>query len=272
MQQHRDSTSRNYYVIWKIFNKFILKLDRKPSTWEDRIILFVGHLVQSRKQSATIKSYVSAIKAVLKSGNIKIDDNISLLSSLTKAIRLINDKVQLRLPIQLELLLVLLKHMEQMFNQQPYLKCMYKALFLTTYYGLFRIGEVTSGSHPIKACDVRIAHNKEKIMFVLRSSKTHDKKKWPQQIKITSTSMSKQSKLQRDLALNSNLGCPYLALQNYIKLHKSYRSAEEPFFVFRDRTPVKPEHMRQVLTKVLVAVGYTRTQHLYCVHGMRAEE
>ena len=64
--RYRNSTRRNYYIIWKAFNKFFLKLDIKPDSWEDRLTLFVGYLIDQNKQSATIKSYISAIKAVLK--------------------------------------------------------------------------------------------------------------------------------------------------------------------------------------------------------------
>ena len=65
-QKHRDSTKKNYYTIWKIFNRFVLSLDKKPRAWEDRITLFVGHLVNSKKQSVTVKNYLSAIRTVKK--------------------------------------------------------------------------------------------------------------------------------------------------------------------------------------------------------------
>ena len=63
--KHRSSTQKNYYCVWKIFNEFFVKLDRKPSGWEDRITLFVAYLINRGKKSTTVRSYVSAIKAVL---------------------------------------------------------------------------------------------------------------------------------------------------------------------------------------------------------------
>ena len=65
MERHRSSTQNQYYTVWKLFNEFFIKLDRKPLSWEDRLTLFVGYLVKSGKKSTTIKSYISAIKAVL---------------------------------------------------------------------------------------------------------------------------------------------------------------------------------------------------------------
>ena len=59
---------RNYYVIWKLFNKFILKLDLRPKSWEDRIVLFVGYLISEKKQSAMMRSYISGLRTVLKTG------------------------------------------------------------------------------------------------------------------------------------------------------------------------------------------------------------
>ena len=39
-QTCRDSTNENYYTIWKLFNNFLINLDKKPASWEDRIALF----------------------------------------------------------------------------------------------------------------------------------------------------------------------------------------------------------------------------------------
>ena len=56
-----------------------------------------------------------------------------------------------------------------------------------TYYRLFRIGEVTSGSHPVLARDVYLGENKKKFLFILRSLKTHTECNQPQMVKISST-------------------------------------------------------------------------------------
>ena len=92
-EKHRSSTRRNYRSIWKNFNEFFIQLDRKPNNWEERISLYVGYLVASEKQLCTIKSYISAIKSVLLDTGIELDKNAYLLTSLTKACKLVNDKV-----------------------------------------------------------------------------------------------------------------------------------------------------------------------------------
>ena len=170
-----------------------MKLDVKPGTWEDHLTLFVGYLITNDKQSATVKSYISAIKAVLKMNDIEIAEDSYLLLSLIRACRLKNDSVRARFPIQRGMLEMLLWQLAVHFGSQLYLSIMYRTLFITTYYGLFRVSEVTSGTHPILARDVQIATNKKKMLFVLRSSKTHSMGCPPQLIKISAIGKCSES-------------------------------------------------------------------------------
>ena len=77
----------------------------------------------------------------------------------------------------------LLKQIDRLFDSQQYLKVMYRALFSTTYFGLFRIGELTQSAHVLRARDVHVAKNKKKFLFILRSSKMHGKDAMPQRKK-----------------------------------------------------------------------------------------
>ena len=72
---------------------------------------------------------------------------------------------------------MILFEIQRIFSQtnQWYLEVMYKALFALTYYGMITVGEVTLSPHVLKAKDIHIALNKDKILLVLYSSKTHDK-------------------------------------------------------------------------------------------------
>ena len=142
MQHFRDSTHRNYYTVWKCFNNFFLRLDNKPEFWEDRLTLFIAHLVKENKQSQTIKSYISAIKAVLKEDGYKITEEEFLISSLTKACRIKNDQMRIRFPIRRSVLNMLLGRLEKKFGKQPYLSKLYEAMFTLAYYGLFRVGKL----------------------------------------------------------------------------------------------------------------------------------
>ena len=183
--RNRSSTRSNYYSMWKTFNEFIVKLDEKPDTWEESLTLFVGYLVRMNKKSTTIKSYISAIRAVLFENKIKLNEDAFLLTSLTRACRLVNDHVKLRLPIHILLLCLILRKLKTIFATQPYLLKFHSAILVAGYFGLLRIGELVSSLHVILAKDTQIGVNKEKIMFVLGSSKTHSEDSMPQFVKIT---------------------------------------------------------------------------------------
>ena len=158
-EQNRSSTRRNYYCVWKSFNNFIISFDRKPRFWEDKLTLFVGFLIHNGKKSSTVRSYVSAVKAVLLDIDIELNYNQFLIRSLTRACRLINDQVRTRLPIYKAMLHLILQETLHHYDQQPYLASMYCALFTAAYYGLLRVGELTAGEHPIRAADVQIGIN-----------------------------------------------------------------------------------------------------------------
>ena len=264
----KNSTRRSYYSAWRTFNHFFVRLDVKPDNWEDRLVLFVGFLIKERKQSQTIKSYISAIKKVLQDDNVIINENRVLLSSLTKACKMKNDKVRTRLPIQKGILRILLRETKTYYDNhnQSFLAVMYQALFSTAYFGMFRVGELTTGTHPIMVKDVQLARNKNKIMFVLRTSKTHGENNHPQIVKITSKQINENISFKREC--DGNLYCPYELLRRYIDARPKYLNKREPFFIFRDGTPVRPDNMRENLKFFLKESGFNPI--LYNTHSLRA--
>ena len=67
LKSQKDSTARNYLSIWRHFNTFLIRLDRRPNSWKERTAFFCSYLIQKgRTQSSTIASYISAIKTTLK--------------------------------------------------------------------------------------------------------------------------------------------------------------------------------------------------------------
>ena len=234
----QSSTLRTYYNVWKNFNQFFVRLDDKPASWEDRIVLYVGYMVEREMQSATIASYISALKAVLKADGVEVNENRYLLSSLTNACKIKNDTIKIRLPIQKGLLSLMLKELRIYYGGQPYLSILYQALFSASYYGLLRVGEVSASPHVLKACDVQLGCNKRKSMLILRSSKTHKKSEHPQVIKLSHRECTTIPAERRII----NPDCPYSLMNNYLSIRKSFRSCEEQFFIFHDREPLLPSH------------------------------
>ena len=256
LERHRSSTQAQYYCVWKLFNKFFIKLDIKPTSWEDRLTLFVGYLVHTGRKSTTIKSYISAVKAVLATGHIKLKEDRALLNSLTRACRLRYNRVSTKLPIKKPLLEQILHATDTIFDQQLYLKLMYKVLFITAYYGLFRIGELTYSKHTVKTADVQVGVNKNKLQFILHSSKTHCKGNKPQIIKISASTTS-----------NRNY-CPFSLVKQYLVERPHKCDSREQFFVFSDCSPVKPHHFRTTLKSAIKIIGLDHG--LYGSHCFRA--
>ena len=134
---------------------------------------------------------------------------------------------------------------------------MYQALFATAYFGLFQVGELTKGSHPICAKDVHIGENKKKLLFILHTSKTHWKNSKPQSVKISSTDIQKKQEKTHftDRTTIAN-PCPYKLLRKFLNVRKkAYKTVDEPFFIFSDRTPVRPTNLRRVLKMMLQEAG-----------------
>ena len=245
-------------------NKFLLKLDHKliNTSWEQKTTLFGAYLVDNGIQSSTLKSYFSAIKHILKQDGYLWDDNKVLLSALVKSCKLENDTVKTRLPIRKGLLEMLLFEINRKWyhgcSPQPYLAILYQAIFCLAYYGMLRVGELAYSNHSIKACNLHIGNNKDKILIVLYSSKTHGKESRPQKVKISALPSVKE---------DNKLFCPFKTVTKYMNCRGSYFKDDEQFFIFADRSPVQAQHIRKTLRDLLLSLNLDSS--LYDVHSFR---
>ena len=136
------------------------------------------------------------------------------------------------------------------------------ALFATAYYGLLRVGKLTSGSHPIYASDVQIVLNKKKILFILYTSKTHWRDSKPQFMKIKNVKNTAPTKneenynKQEHQTFDKAKLCPYHILREFSLARPTCINIFDPFFVFSDHSLIKPEHMRKTLKEILELAGY----------------
>ena len=173
-------------------------------------MLFVASLIDSGIQSATLKSYMSVIKGLLIDDNYPWDDSKMLIRTLSRACRVVNDRVMVRLPIEAGLLELILFEIKRLYHDQGYLLILYQTLFCVAYYGLFRVGELTTGDHPVHAKDVHIGLNKNKLLFVLYISKTHGYESHQQKVKIHANSLNN--------ATANRFFCPFKLSRQYLKL------------------------------------------------------
>ena len=123
------------------------------------------------------------------------------------------------------------------------------------------IGELTSGSHPVLARDIHVGINKKKILFILRTSKTHWKDSKPQLVKLSNC----KNKIKEDY-------CPFRILQDFAQQRNPCRNIiNEPFFIFRDYSPVTPSHLTQVLQMALKLNNIDPYYYsCHCFHAGRA--
>ena len=233
-------------------------------------MLFIGFLVDQKKQSSTVKSYLSALRAILKDDDVKLNEDLLLISSLTQACSYTNDRARTRLPIQ-KTLSVILKQVETHFTEmnQPYLAILHKTMFSTMYFGLLRISEVTKGAHPVLAKEVHIGFNKKKMLFILRTSKTHWYGNKPQLVKISSVQSKHQthSSQAKNVKDENYCPCPFELLQLFAQIHGPYHKDDNPFFIFADGSPIKPVHLRKCLKKVIKEAGFD--EKFYDSHSLR---
>ena len=259
-EQYAPSTSVNYHKIWRKFNEFIIKLDNIPDKWEERFTLYCSFLVNIKGlQSATIKSYKSAIKAILVNDGYKWSDDEVAMATFIKNSKLKNDTVLNRFPIRRGLLELMLYELGRKYQDQPYLEKLYLTIFSTMYHGLLRVSEVSNHEHSVKVTDVHITHNNSKALFILRSSKTHHKGQRPQKIEI----LCDRSRPRND---RSHF-CPVQLAREYSSIRKSYLTESEPFFVFSDRSPIPADQIRRVLREVINNLGLNGK--LYDTHSFR---
>ena len=109
----------------------------------------------------------------------------------------------------------MLSAMSEIYDQQPHLLALYRAMLITAYDGLFRIAEITTSAHVVKAADVHVGTNKKKLMFILRSSKTHNKGVKPQIIKIVATQDQRQ---KGAVSAYQTTTCPFVIIRHYLAI------------------------------------------------------
>ena len=259
-RSNKKTTMNSYMKTWRKFNEFIIRLDVIPATWEERVVLYCVYLIDRGIKSSTIKSYISGIKCILRCDDYEWNDDTALLTTLTKSCRLENDRVKTRLPIRQCLLNVFLFELQRQLDNQRYLLVAYRCIFTLAYYGLMRISELV-GIHAIKANHVHAGENKDKLLIVLYSSKTHGKESRPQQIKINAVSERPDKIRYKDCF------CPVDALNDYSEIRPQYVNDSENFFILQDYSSITPNMTRNIFKKILTSLDLD--VKLYGTHSFR---
>ena len=110
--------------------------------------------------------------------------------------------------------------------------------------------------------------NKNKILFILRSSKTRCEADKLQSIKISAKSKGPMLTPSNRNRSAPGIFCPFGLLRSYLKIRPKYISETEPFFVFRDRTPVSIQLITKIFKSSLINGGFDPMN--YSFHTLRA--
>ena len=213
------------------------------------------------------KLLISIENTLSKTDGYKWDNDKLLLNIIARACKIKNDVVKVRFPIHMGLLEQILFEIERIFGEtQPYLNSLYKAIFCMGYYGLMRIGELVDSPHVLRAKDLFIASNKNKLLIVLYSSKTHDQESHPQKIKITEKESDCSNLGQKKF--KTPFFCPFREIRKYMAYRgEEYLMDDKPFFVLTDRSPVTQPMLRNLLRKILKRLNLN--WRLYTIHSLR---
>ena len=136
--------------------------------------MFTAQLIQEGRAGQTVRSYVSAVRSILKEDGIKLTHDYQPLISLLQSTKYTTKPSgQIRLPIQWGLVKLIADDMDNHYSGvDSYSNIMLKAILMAGYFGLLRIGEMTDSesNHTIKFCDVHFERQRSKILMVLHTS------------------------------------------------------------------------------------------------------
>ena len=160
---------------------------------------------------------------------------------------------------------MLLFELPGVLQNQQYLLILYRALFALAYYGLMRIGKLAKAprQHSVRAKNVHMGMNKDKIMVVLYTSKTHGLESYPQKIKIQAL-----SQYHSQLVTQKRHFCPFKLVRQFMMARGTYDEDDEHFFIFQDQTPTSADNVHTVLRNCLENLNLDPC--LYDCHSFRA--
>ena len=99
--------------------------------------------------------------------------------------------------------------------------------------------------------------------MTLYSSKTHGEESLPQKIRIYPL----ESLEAREKAKN-RFFCPFRLLREYAAFRGGIDSDNEPFFIFRNKIEILPQHVRSTLRLALKSLGLDPM--MYNTHSLRS--
>ena len=199
-----------YRKAWEVYKNFALTIlgssgvNLVPISLSN-LILFVAHLHTEKKAHATVVTYISAISHIHKMYEIPDPTQSFIIKKMLAGMHREGKFFDMRMPITVDILTRIIDSLA-VTTQGQFNRTLYKAMFLTAFYGFMRIGEITAGSvHNIKMDSVSFLQAKNSnVAFTITFKSSKHSKGIPFKIRIN--------------ALKGDRNCPVKALENYLKV------------------------------------------------------
>ena len=115
----------------------------------------------------------------------------------------------------------------------------------------------------MSACNIHLGRNKNKMLIMLYSSKTHGKANKPQEIKIKALSDESTRNFSK-----YRFFCSFNLMRRFLATRGGFVDNTESLFVYRDRSIVTQQSVRLVLKNLLTNLNLN--PDYYGFHSFRA--
>lgn len=226
-----------------------------PNTWPspvEHIIFFVSYCFNSGYSPSTITTYISGISFYHKLRDINDPTATFIVKKLLEGCKRIRPRKDVRAPITEEILSKICIVLPDICYSS-YESCLFKAAYLTAYYGLLRVSETVFTSQiqadrPLQSSDVQVIESSLALIISIRVSKTNQAGP-PTVLRIPAS---------RDPTL-----CCVRAVQHYL----SIRPHSRYFFCHVNGAPLTRTQFSGILTKAIRVISLPT--ELYSSHSFR---
>ena len=220
------------------------------------LVTFVMDLFNNSKSPATINTYITALSYVNKMLGEQDATRSFVIKKLLAATQRCAGQPDCRLPITVSILKRIITSLATITSLR-YEKLLMKALILTVFHALLRVGEVTARASSnganilqISDCEFELCKTKATSMSITIREFKHNTSRKPFTITIQSE--------------NDCEFCPVSAVIDYIKLRGN---KDGPLFCLSDGQPVPRYHVSDILRRAISFIGLDN-RHFKC-HSLR---
>ena len=249
------STQNIYSRAWQLFDDCMKELHIPYGGIQSiplsiyQVIMFISYLNLKLYAPTTITTYISALSYVHKFNSVFDPTSQFVIQKLLAASVRIHPTRDVRLPITIPILQSLIESLQHTVSSL-YLHKLFKAMFIVSFLGLMRVGEVTVdrfGKVALQSNQIQIFSSH--VVVTICEFK-HNLSKKPFEIVLPRQTNS--------------LICPVTALLEYFQLRGYYSG---PLFCFPNLTPISRNFFVDNLKQALNFVGLQTS--LYKSHSFR---